>query len=181
MNNGAMGLAAQLIENSNEIQTTNLRLNEPAPKSFFERTVIDQIVSKVNFKMTGGQEEMRIRLEPPSLGSLYMKVSVDGKVVSATIIADNSFTKDIIQSNIHQLKDSMVEQGLKLDSLSVLVGGEGSRDMNMDDFQSLPREEKIDQLIEHENENPGNLMEQNSGNLYLSRGSSAQSGVDLFI
>lgn len=181
MNNGAMGLAAQLIENSNEIQTTNLRLNEHAPKSFFERTVIDQIVSKVNFKMTGGQEEMRIHLEPPSLGSLHMKVSVDGKVVSATIIVDNSFTKDIIQSNIHQLKDSMAEQGLKLDSLSVLVGGEGSRDMNMDDFRSLLTEEKIDQLIEHEDENPGNLMEQNSGNLHLSRGLSAQSGVDLFI
>ena len=143
MGSGTNGYA-QLTNISNEIPTDS-RLLESTPKAFFERTVIDQIVSKVSFKVTGGQEEIKIRLEPPSLGSLQLKISVEGKTVNAVIVADNNITKEIIQSNLQQLKDSMAEQGLKLDNISVSVGDGSSRDKDMDEFRMLLTRENMDQ------------------------------------
>lgn len=165
---------------TNEIPTDS-RLQESTPKAFFERTVIDQIVSKVSFKVTDGLEEIKIRLEPPSLGSLQLKISVEGKTVNAVIVADNNMAKEIIQSNLQQLKDSMAEQGLKLDNISVSVGDGQSGDRDMDEFRMLLTKENMDQNADMEDENNSNLIEQNSGIFHKTGYMLSQSGVDLFI
>jgi len=170
----------QMANISKEIPI-DTKLTETTPKAFFEKTVVDQIVSKVSFKVTGGQEEIKIRLEPPSLGSLQLKVSVEGKIVNAAIVADNNITKEIIQSNLQQLKDSMTEQGLKLDDISVLVGDGSSRDKDMDEFRMLLTKENIDQAADLEEENNSNLFQESSGNLYRTGHEFSQNGVDLFI
>ncbi len=110
-----------------------------------------------------------------------MKVSVDGKAVNAAIIADNNITKEIVQSNINQLKDSMAEQGLKLDNISVLVGDGSSRDKDMDEFRMLLTKENIDQHSDLGDENNSNLFQENSGNFYRNGYAFSQNGVDLFI
>ena len=165
---------------SNEIQADS-RIYESTPDSFFERTVIDQIVSKVSFKGTGGQEEIKVHLEPPSLGSLQLKVSVEGKAVNATIVADNNITKEIIQSNLRQLKDSMADQGLKLDDISVLVGEGASSGRDMDEYRMFLARKNMDQPAGMEENISSNPMERNSGSFYRAGYMFSQSGVDLFI
>jgi flagellar hook-length control protein FliK len=47
------------------------------------------------------------------------------------IIAENHAVKQTIENNFNQLRDAMSEQGLKVDSFSVMVGGEsGSSNQN---------------------------------------------------
>ena len=178
--NGVSGSMEKLPGNPNEI-LSNLKLNESVPRSFFERTVIDQLVSKINFKMTDGQEIMRIRLEPPSLGSIHLKVSVDGKIVNATIVADNNITKDIIQSNLQLLKDSIDAQGLKIDNISVFIGGDGSANRDMDEFRMLLKGERVDHQEENEDNNYDAQADETSEDYYKSRLSFSSSGVNLFV
>ena len=177
--NGTNGIT-NLTKLSNEIPADS-RPYDATPKAFFEKTVIDQFVSKVSFKVTGGQEEIKIHLDPPSLGSLQMKISVQGKTVNAAIMADSNITKEIIQSNLHQLKDSMADQGLKLDNISVLVGDGTSRDRDFDEFRMLFTKDQMNQDSEAEHESNSNLIEQNSRHLYRSGYEFSKSGVDLFI
>jgi len=89
-----------------------------------DKSVATQIVEKFSLKGMGNQREFNIRLDPPSLGTVRMNVTSTGEMVRTTIVAENQMVKQVIEGNLNQLKDSITSQGLKVDSFTVLVGGD---------------------------------------------------------
>jgi flagellar hook-length control protein FliK len=67
---------------------------------------------------------MVIKLDPPTLGHIDMRVEVKDGVVRAAIVAENQDVKKAIEGNIDSLKNSLSANGLKVDEISVTVGGE---------------------------------------------------------
>jgi flagellar hook-length control protein FliK len=89
-----------------------------------EAKIINQITDKMNIRTNGSQNEVHVKLDPPSLGTVRMKIITSGESVRTVIVAENHAVKQVIENNFNQLRDAMGEQGLKLDSFSVTVGGE---------------------------------------------------------
>ena len=89
-----------------------------------ETKIINQIVNKLSTRGGGAQNEVQIRLDPPSLGTVRLNITTVGDSVRTMIIAENHAVKQTIENNFNQLRDAMSEQGLKVDSFSVSVGGE---------------------------------------------------------
>jgi flagellar hook-length control protein FliK len=85
--------------------------------------IMHQIINQANFKPGAGQNEIQIRLDPPSLGTVRINVSTTGESIRTLIVAENQSVKQVIENNFQQLRDSMSGQGLKVESFSVLVGG----------------------------------------------------------
>ena len=100
-----------------------------------ETKIINQIVNKLSTRGGGGQNEVQIRLDPPSLGTVRLNITTVGDSVRTMVIAENHAVKQTIENNFNQLRDAMSEQGLKVDSFSVTVGGEsGSSNQNGKQF-----------------------------------------------
>ena len=100
-----------------------------------ETKIINQIVNKLSTRGGGAQNEVQIRLDPPSLGTVRLNITTVGDSVRTMIIAENHAVKQTIENNFNQLRDAMSEQGLKVDSFSVTVGGEsGSSNQNGKQF-----------------------------------------------
>jgi flagellar hook-length control protein FliK len=95
-----------------------------SPRATVDKSVATQIVEKFSLKGMGNQREFNIRLEPPSLGTVRMNVTSSGEMVRTTIVAENQMVKQVIEGNLNQLKESITSQGLKVDSFTVLVGGD---------------------------------------------------------
>ena len=95
-------------------------------RASMDKPITAQIIEKFTLRGFGNQREIHIKLDPPSLGTIRMNVSTSGESVRATIIAENSVVKSIIENNLSQLKDSITHQGVKIDSFTVLVGGNAS-------------------------------------------------------
>ncbi len=100
----------------------------PSAEAIITRTtqasrIMQQIINQANFKAGSGQNEIQIRLDPPSLGTVRINVSTTGDSIRTLIVAENQSVKQVIESNFQQLRDSMGGQGLKVESFSVLVGG----------------------------------------------------------
>ncbi len=55
-----------------------------------------------------------------------MNIVTSGDGVRTVIVAENQAVKQVIESNLSQLRDSMLSQGLKLDGFSVFVGGDSN-------------------------------------------------------
>lgn len=96
----------------------------PVYKTPIETRIIDQIVNRISLRSNGSQNVIKIRLDPPSLGTVRLNITTSGESVRAVIIAENPAVKLIIENNLSQLRDSMNGQGLKMDGFTVLVGGE---------------------------------------------------------
>ena len=89
-----------------------------------ETKIISQIINKLNVRTTGTQNEVHVKLDPPSLGTVRLNITTVGESVRTVIVAENHAVKQTIENNFNQLRDAMNDQGLKVDSFSVTVGGE---------------------------------------------------------
>ena len=96
-------------------------------RAAMDKPITAQIIEKITLRSFGNQREVHIKLDPPSLGAIRMNVSTSGESVRATIVAENHVVKAIIENNLSQLKESLTQQGVKIDSFNVLVGGNSSQ------------------------------------------------------
>ena len=80
-----------------------------------------QIVQKAVLSFNNGQNEIRIDLKPEFLGHIRMQIVMDSHQVAVKILAESPFVKDMLDSNLNQLKADLQAQGLKVDELEVSV------------------------------------------------------------
>lgn len=96
-------------------------------RASMDKPITAQIIEKFTLRGFGNQREVHIKLDPPSLGTVRMNVSISGETVRATLVVENNIVKLMIESNLSQLKDAITHQGVKIDSFNVLVGGNASQ------------------------------------------------------
>jgi flagellar hook-length control protein FliK len=87
------------------------------------QAVIEQIVSGLVSRKSGGTSELRLHLQPEHLGDVSLKLTVSGNSISANMIAQNPHVRDVLLANQQQLVRSLSEVGLSLGNFSVDVSG----------------------------------------------------------
>ena len=107
------------------------------PKGTTERSIVSQMVQKFTISSGDNNSEIKMRLEPPSLGTVRMNVTTHGDTVKTTIVAENQAVKQIIENNLAQLKESFSGQGLKVESFQVMVGANQDSRINKTNSKSL--------------------------------------------
>ena len=101
-----------------------------------EAKIINQITDKMTIRSNGSENEVHIKLDPPSLGKVRMNIITSGDTVRTVLVVENHAVKQVIENNFNQLRDSMSEQGLKVDSFTVTVGGESNQQNSSDESTS---------------------------------------------
>jgi flagellar hook-length control protein FliK len=89
-----------------------------APRA--ENPVLEQILSHARLRVIRGNREMHFQLSPPELGRVRVTLNESDGVVSGKIQVDNEAVKEIVESNLTQLKNALGEN-IKLDKLEVEV------------------------------------------------------------
>lgn len=78
------------------------------------------ITQRLQVMKSGEDSQIRIKLTPDNLGQLDIRLSsIDGKITAqiATLVPG---TKEMIESQIHQLRHTLLNQGIQLDKLEVI-------------------------------------------------------------
>lgn len=104
-----------------EIVVNEIVSNAKASTAANVKEVINQIVEKIKVDIKSDSTEMKLSLKPETLGELSLKITTQNGVVGAQLIAENQQVKDIIQSNLNVLKDSLQQMGLSVNEISVSV------------------------------------------------------------
>ena len=94
------------------------------PQTFTKSSQADtlkQIVNKAAFNLQSGRSEFKIDLKPESLGHLKMQILTENHHVTVRILAENPLVKDMIESNLAQLKANFQNQGLEIEKFDVSV------------------------------------------------------------
>lgn len=86
--------------------------------------VLEQISEKIDVSLFDDKSEMIIKLKPDNLGKLTVQISVEKGVITAKFLAESEKVKEIIESSFQELKDSLQEQGMNIQNLSVSVGNQ---------------------------------------------------------
>ena len=109
------------------------------PQTFTKSAQADtlrQIVNKAALKVESGRSEFKINLKPESLGHLKLQILTENNQVTVRILAENPLVKDMIESNLGQLKANFQNQGLEIEKFDVSVAQDsnknGARDSRYD-------------------------------------------------
>lgn len=87
------------------------------------REIADQIMEKVKISVTADTTSLEITLTPEELGKVNLTVTEQDGMLKASFVTENELAKEAIESNLIQFKEMLNEQGLKVDSIEVMVGG----------------------------------------------------------
>lgn len=110
---------------ADQINAAQMKEKPAAPRQAFERAIMDQVVRKVRVAVRpNGPSTMSIRLDPPHLGKVDMRVKVQDNVVKAILVVESREVRSVIESNMDSLKASLNNQGLKVDQINVTTSGE---------------------------------------------------------
>ena len=93
--------------------------------------VFEKIANAARLTRAGGTSEISMRLQPDNLGMMRVRLSLDNQhVLSARIQVETHEARSIVESSLHQLKDSLAQQGLKVEKLDVDVRQDQHQDQN---------------------------------------------------
>lgn len=118
------------LENQIKAQTPTAVSVEKAsvilnPQQFMDidkSDIIKQITNKVKTDYENELNEIKLRLTPEHLGELTIKISLERGILSARALVENTNIKQLLESNMGDLKESLEEQGMKFGSIDVSVG-----------------------------------------------------------
>lgn len=111
---------------NNTIQAQTSETAETAPVNREE--LFSQLVEHAKVVVDNGGSEMEVSLKPEHLGKLQLKVTIDNEVVTAKFVAESQQVKEIIESNLSQLKRNLQENGMQVDTIMVSVGNHQSNE-----------------------------------------------------
>ena len=105
------------------------------------REIADQILEKVKVTVNADTTSLEITLTPEELGKVNLTVTEQDGMLKAHFVTENELAKEAIESNLIQFKEMLNEQGLKVDSIEVMVGG-FTFDKNSEAGQNAQEEKK---------------------------------------
>jgi flagellar hook-length control protein FliK len=106
--------------------------------------VFSQIIEHARVMVDNGQSQMELTLKPEHLGKLQLKVELENHLITAKFVAESDQVKQIIETNLGQLRDSLQQNGVRVDSLTVVVG----RESGSNAFEQFAEQQ-------HQQQNPG--------------------------
>ncbi len=73
-----------------------------------------QIADKATMLLNIGRQEAEIRLDPPELGSMQIRVRSDAEQAQINFVVQNQQAKEVLEQSMEKLKEMLAEHGLSL-------------------------------------------------------------------
>ncbi len=106
----------------NKVQTVETTFEQSA-LYLSEQTneIMDQILDYMKIQLKPDMDQLTMQLHPESLGTLHIQITSKGGEVTAQFNVQNEIVKAVIESQIVELKESLKEQGIKVEAVEVAV------------------------------------------------------------
>lgn len=84
----------------------------------------DQAVEGVSYGLKTGKPELVVQLNPDNLGKIQVSLTTNANnQISAKLIASSGETQEILQKQVNHLKQSLENQGLQVEKITIAVAG----------------------------------------------------------
>ena len=106
------------------------------------REIANQIINQIRVVVRQDQTSMELQLNPENLGKVNLSVRSKEGVMTAQFVVQNELTKEAIESQMYTLKDTLEQQGIKVETIEVTVAHYAFEQNNQADSQREPRQQK---------------------------------------
>lgn len=83
--------------------------------------IMKQLIDQIKVNITPSVTEMEIQLHPASLGSVNIQLALKEGQLTAQLAAQNEATKEAIEGQVAQLRETLQAQGIKVEAIEVTI------------------------------------------------------------
>ena len=83
--------------------------------------VVNQVARQISLSLRRGDNHLRLQLRPPQLGAIQIDMDMKGGMLKIGMTTENNSVKEFLISSVQELRDSLVQHGVKLERLDVQV------------------------------------------------------------
>jgi len=121
VNTGQTLFAENAKQDISSIQNNFTQVAQPQQSYIDVQNLIDQIAEYSKVISLDDSTTMQMQLNPENLGKIYIEVTHRAGAITATIAATNESVKDALQTQVANLKESLNQQGIKVDAVEVTI------------------------------------------------------------
>jgi flagellar hook-length control protein FliK len=81
--------------------------------------IVQQVIRQMNVKIKNGPSSMHLQLNPKDLGAIDVEMVNSSQGVHVTFFAEQAGTGKLLESQLTQLRDSLVDSGVQLSGLNI--------------------------------------------------------------
>ena len=91
--------------------------------SVIKDKIVNSLENSIKFLINNNENKVSIKLHPPELGKIHIELVVKDNNVEAKINTENHHVREVILSNLEQLKSNLNNSGFQISKFNVEVGG----------------------------------------------------------
>ncbi|MBU0988551.1 MAG: flagellar hook-length control protein FliK, partial [Proteobacteria bacterium] len=95
--------------------------NQKPVQNFLPAYLVDQVGRQISRSILRGDRVIKIQVKPPELGIVKIEMDVKGTSLKLAMSTENSVVKELLLSNIHELKEALLEQNVRLEKVDVQI------------------------------------------------------------
>lgn len=113
---------------------------QQAPLQLTKELANEQVAEKVQMMMSKNLKNLDIRLDPPELGQMKIRMTMNNDVANVHFTVSNQQARDVIEQTLPRLREMLAQQGMQLADSSVQQqsSGQGQDSYSNGEQQSGP-------------------------------------------
>lgn len=116
MESSQQSAVSNFSDSINAVERNDNSLKAPLPSY-----LIDQVGKQISRSILRGDRIVRLQLNPPELGRVKIMIDIKDNALKLGMIAEHSSVKEILLSNVHELKEALASQGIKLENINIQI------------------------------------------------------------
>jgi len=131
-----------------------------------------------NLKFPNGISQTSIQLHPKELGQIHVKLITQNGQITAQFFAETVVGKELLDSQMHQLRQSLVNQGFHVDRIDVQQSAASTNDIHFDSRNGFAFSERQDAQQEAKEQHAGSFKPKMEEEEEWNNPVYSQSGID---
>ncbi|MCG9554147.1 flagellar hook-length control protein FliK [Vibrio sp. Isolate31] len=117
---------------------TEIQAAQQAPLQLTKELANEQVAEKVQMMMSKNLKNLDIRLDPPELGQMKIRMTMNNDVANVHFTVNSQQARDVIEQTLPRLREMLAQQGMQLADSSVQQqsSGKGQDRYNSGEQQS---------------------------------------------
>jgi flagellar hook-length control protein FliK len=150
-----------LKSESTSAQSSKFQAAQKLPERPVPYYLNQQVGRQLAHAIRNNENQVRIQLRPPHLGTLQLDLEVQNNVLRVGMATDNHLTRDILVSHVNELKDALSEQGIRIDDVDIQINYDLGQSLANDQHDVNERRRFFNMKNEKDaDENPDELIQE---------------------
>lgn len=114
-----------LLNNTGDAKVKTVPLRQDLQELYqaLKDKISSNVETSIKMMIANGENRVNIQLHPPELGRVHVDLIVKDHAMHAKINAESQAVKEVILSNLDQLKSNLENAGIQINQIDVEVGG----------------------------------------------------------